>query len=129
MEEGGRVRRAVARRAGLSDTELTTLEHLVRGPLQPGEVARVLDVSSAASTGIVDRLEGRGHVERRPHAEDRRRTEVHVTGSGREDLLAHLLPMFVRLRELDASFTDEERAVVERYLLGAQEAFREVADG
>lgn len=108
---------------------MTTLEHLVRGPMQPGEVARALDVTSAASTGIVDRLAARGHVERRPHAEDRRRTEVHVTDSGREELLAHLLPMFVRLRELDASFTEEERAVVERYLRGAITAFREVAEG
>ena len=43
-------------------------------------------------------------------------------------MLAHLLPMFTRLAALDASFTEEERAVVTRYLDGAAEAFRSVAE-
>ena len=75
-------------------------------------------MSTAASTGIVDRLVAHGHVERRPHPDDRRRTTVHVTDSGREEVLGLLLPMFVELARLDAAFTDEERAVVARYLRG-----------
>ena len=65
----------------------------------------------------------RGHVQRHPHEEDRRRTRVEVTPSGREDVLAHLLPMFRALDELDRSFTDEERTVVERYLHGVLAAY------
>lgn len=123
IERGGRLRHVLARRAGLSESDLVAMEHLMRGPHGPGELARILDVTTAASTGLVDRLVQRGHVRRRPHELDRRRTQVEVTPSGREEVLAQLLPMFRELDQLDRSFSAEERAVVERYLLGVIEAF------
>ncbi|WP_110180888.1 MarR family winged helix-turn-helix transcriptional regulator [Nocardioides solisilvae] len=123
-----RLHRAVAQRAGLTDRELEAMAHLAREALGPAEVARRLDVSTAASTGIVDRLVARGHAERRPHPGDRRRTEVHVTDSGRREAAAHLRPMFVALDELDRGFSDADRAVVERYLRGVLEAFDRVLE-
>ena len=72
------------------------------------------------------RLVGRGHAERHPHELDRRRTTVEVTASGREEVLGHLLPMFLALDGLDRSFSAEERAVVERYRRGAIAAFTQV---
>ena len=115
-------------RPACSESELTALEHLVRGPLGPAELARLLKVTTAASTGIVDRLASHGHVTRAPHEQDRRRTHVLVTASGREEVLQRLLPMFRALRELDDSFDDAERAAVERYLRGATEAFRQITE-
>ena len=126
LTTGARVNHVVARRAGISDTELVTLEHLSREQIGPAEVARRLEVSTAAATGIVDRLVARGHVERQPHAADRRRTELVLTESGRQEVVGHLMPMFVALDRLDRSFTEEERAVVERYLRGAVGAFDQV---
>lgn len=123
IEKGSRLRHLIARRAGLSENHLVAMEHLMREPLGPAELARILDVSTAASTGMVDRLVEHGHVQRRPHEQDRRRTQVEVTDSGREDVLVHLLPMFRSLDELDRSFSPEERAVVERYLRGVLGAF------
>ena len=123
-----RMRPVVARQAGLSESELAALEHLVREPLGPAELSRLLEVSTAAGTGIVDRLASHGHVTREPHAGDRRRTRVMVTASGREEVLLRLMPMFQALRRLDESFDPDERAVVERYLRGALEAFRAVTD-
>lgn len=128
VEAGVRLRHHVARTAGLGESELVTLQHLSAAPLGPAEVARRLGVSTAASTGIVDRLAARGHVERRPHDHDRRRTEVHLTESGRTELVAHLRPMFVGLRELEEAFTPEELAVVQRYLTGATAAFEAVSE-
>ena len=125
-DAAARVRPIVARQAGLSETELGALEHLVRGPLGPAELSRLLDVSTAAGTGIVDRLASHGHVTREPHEGDRRRTRVTVTASGREEVLQRLMPMFVSLQRLDASFDADERAIVERYLRGATDAFRAV---
>ena len=112
----------VARQAGLSTSELHSLRHLMRGPLGPVELARLLGVTSAASSGVVDRLVSHGHAERRSHAADRRRTEVVITDSGRAEVLARLRPMFEALARLDASLEDSEREVVERYLRGAIEA-------
>lgn len=119
IDKGGELRHVVARRAGMNDREFAAVEHLTRQALGPAELARRLEVSSAASTGIVDRLAERGHVERQPHDGDRRRTEVHLTDSAREEVLGHLLPMFRALAAADAGFSEEERAVVERYLRGA----------
>ncbi len=127
VNAGSRVTHAVSRRSGLSQTELVTLEHLSREQIGPAEVARRLEVSTAAATGIVDRLVSRGHVERRPDAVDRRRTELHITDSGRGEIVGHLMPMFAALDRHDASFTEEEKAVVERYLRGAAAAFEQVS--
>ena len=103
------------------------LEHLTRGPVGPGELARLLEVTTAASTGVVDRLVERGHVDRVAHAGDRRRTEVHLTDSGASEVLERLTPMFAALQHLDDSFDDGERAVVARYLRGVTAAFETVA--
>lgn len=116
----------IARRADLGHTELRTLELLVRAPHGPVELAKELGVTSAASSGIVDRLEARGHVRREAHATDGRRTQVVLTDSGREEVLGHLIPMFAALAAMDATFEDAERAVIERYLRGATEAIRRV---
>lgn len=121
-----RMRHVIARRAGLSESDLVAMEHLLDEPAGPAELARHLDVTTAAATGLVDRLVSHGHVERHPHEHDRRRTTVTVTPSGREEVLAHLLPMFIALDRLDATFSAEERAIVERYLRGAIEAFAAV---
>jgi DNA-binding MarR family transcriptional regulator len=123
-----RVRRAIGRRTGLSEVELGTLELLTQSPSSPGELAKVFEVSTAASTGIVDRLEKRGHVERRPHETDRRRTEVHLTASGQRELDAQIQPSVDALVELDAGLSEEERAIVDRFLRDAIAAFALVAD-
>ena len=112
----------VARRAGLSTSELHSLRHLMRGPVGPVELSRLLGVTSAASSGVVDRLVSHGHAERRSHPGDGRRTEVVITDSGRAEVLTRLRPMFESLAALDASLADDERAVVERYLRGAIDA-------
>jgi DNA-binding MarR family transcriptional regulator len=117
---------AVARRVGLSDFELDALEHLISEPIGPAELARRLGVTSAASSGIVDRLAARGHVVRRPHASDGRRTQVLITDSGRTEVLAQLAPMFAGLAALDARLAPEERVVVERFLREATAAVSRV---
>ena len=81
---------ALARRTKLTHNEMTALEQLTRHQWGPGELADHLGVTSAAASGIVDRLVSRGHVERRPHAADRRRTQVVLTDSGRQEVLGHL---------------------------------------
>ena len=42
------------------------------GPMSMGRIAEALDISVASTTGIVDRMESRGLVDRRRDAEDRR---------------------------------------------------------
>lgn len=122
LSTSSRVAPALARRTGLTHTELAVLEQVIEEPVGPTELAHRLGVTSAAASGIVDRLVTRGHVERRPHATDRRRTVVVATPGGREEVVGHLMPMFRELAELDAAFTQDELAVVLRYLEGANRA-------
>ena len=122
------VRGVVAARADLSDMELHALEHLTTTTMGPADLARRLGVSTAASTGIVDRLEAKGHVARRSHPGDRRRTQIVVTESARAEVMGHLSPMFRALAAADAALTEAERAVIVRHL-GAAVAAAEAVTG
>lgn len=123
-----RLHNAMSRRTGLSPADLSALDLLSRSEMGPAELARQLDVSTAAATGIVDRLEARGHVARRRIPGDRRRVGVSITDTGRHDSVEHLVPMFVALLANDSAFTAAEREVVERYLTGAMDAMRLVVE-
>jgi DNA-binding MarR family transcriptional regulator len=90
----------------------------------PAEIARHLGVTTAASSGIVDRLTARGHAVRTPDEADRRRTAVSLTESGAAEVVGHLAPMFTALHELDASLDDDQRVAVDAYLRGAVAALR-----
>lgn len=116
--------REVARRAEWSTTELHTLRFLSQGPLSPSQLARRLGITTAASSGVIDRLCRRGYARRRSDPRDGRRTEVVVTEAGRAAALARLAPMLRALAELDERYTAAERVTVESYLRGATAALR-----
>jgi len=54
------------------------------GPLTMSRLAEMLDVSVASATGIVDRMEKKGVIERRRSDEDRRVVQVYVTEKGEQ---------------------------------------------
>src|SRR5262245_30306032 len=58
------------------------------GPLPMGRVAEVFDLTPAASTGFVARVERHGLVERRHRSDDRRIVETALTETGRHFLEA-----------------------------------------
>ncbi len=117
---------AVARRASLTHNELRALEHLMDQPMGPGELGRLLGVSSAAASGIIDRLEARGHAQRASHETDGRRTSVTISPSGRTEVVGFLMPMFRELAAVDGSLSPADRVVVDRFLAGAVRALRAV---
>jgi len=53
------------------------------GPLSMSRLAAALDISVASVTGVVDRMEARGLVERHRDTEDRRVILVHPAAGGR----------------------------------------------
>lgn len=122
LDSGRRATPALARRAGLSHSEMAVLEHVFAEPVGPSELAGRIGVTTAAVSGIVDRLEARGHVARQPHPTDKRRTAVAATPSGREEMVGYLMPMFIGLAEADDELTEAEREAVLKYLLAANRA-------
>ena len=66
--------------SGLTGPQVTVMACLVRGgPLTLTELSRQLGMSHSTASGIVDRLQARGLVQRTPDAADRRRTRITVT--------------------------------------------------
>jgi DNA-binding MarR family transcriptional regulator len=53
-------------------------------PLPPNKIADRLIISRATVTGLIDSLERRGYVQRRPHHSDRRMLLVELMDSGRQ---------------------------------------------
>jgi DNA-binding MarR family transcriptional regulator len=93
------------------------------GPVTLGQLAEANGVDAPYATLIVDKLEARGLVERRPHPDDRRRKLVTLTAAGHNaiatadaillrpppaisslpaDDLAQLTALFTRLLDADA---------------------------
>jgi DNA-binding MarR family transcriptional regulator len=67
----------------LSPPQMWALRHLEPGtPLPMSALAELLHCDNSNVTGIVDRLESRGLVERRPAAHDRRVKHLVVTEEG-----------------------------------------------
>jgi len=52
-----------------------------RGPMTLTELSRTLSMSHSTASGIVDRLQARGLLDRGEHTTDRRRTTITVTGT------------------------------------------------
>jgi DNA-binding MarR family transcriptional regulator len=76
-----RVQQASADR-DLSLRQYAALHGIREGASSPGELARLWQVTPAALTGIVDRLERRGLVRRTPDPSDRRRLCLALTEEG-----------------------------------------------
>jgi DNA-binding MarR family transcriptional regulator len=74
-------------RLGISMTQLHVMHLLERhGELPMSRLAEMLDVSMSAATGLVDRVEERGFVERIRVPEDRRVVLARITDAGRQML-------------------------------------------
>ena len=114
---------ATAKRMGLEVSELSALEHLqAAGPMTLGRLGERLSMSPGAVTALVDRLERKGYVERVPNPKDRRSALVRETEAGLEESLEHLWPYIEEMRGIEERFSEEERAIVARFLLAATEA-------
>ncbi len=79
-------------------------------PITPGVIAERAIIAAASTTSVLDTLEKRGLVERRPHPTDRRKLLIDLTAKGRSTI-DHILPGIHRLEEevMRALTTDERR--------------------
>ena len=81
--------------------------------LTMSDIAKKMGHSTAAATGLVDRLEKLGYVERIHAAEDRRKIMVRITNKGTE-LVAHMRKeIATNLADIMADMDEEETETVE----------------
>lgn len=79
-------------------------------PITPGVIAERAIIAAASTTSVLDTLERRGLVERRPHPTDRRKLLIDLTSSGRS-AIDKILPGVHRLETavMSALSEDERR--------------------
>lgn len=97
-------------RHGLSLAEFGALEALYhKGPLLVGELQRAVLKSSGGITYVVDRLQDKGLVKRRPCEEDRRATYAELTSEGRS-LIDRIFPLHAEsLETAEGGLSESEK--------------------
>lgn len=99
---------ADAARHGLTIAEFAVLEALYhKGPMLLGELQRRILVSSGGVTYLVDRLTGKGLVERQECPSDRRARYAALTGDGTA-LIARIFPEHAACIDRALSGLDDE---------------------
>lgn len=111
----------LAGRLGLGPSDYLAMKHLMtsQSPLGPAELGKLLGISSGSATGLVDRLERAGHIQRRPHPGDRRRLVIQPTPAATQRFLTQLTPLADALDRLAAELTPPQQEIVERFLTQA----------
>lgn len=98
---------AVGKLVGLSSVERKCIDVLQRlGPVTAGAIAEHTGLTTGAVTGLVDRLENAGHVERARDPGDRRRVVVRLTPNPQMDAL---------MGEAFGPFIDDMTQIMTRY--------------
>ncbi len=100
----------------LTPPQSIALRKLLDGPLPMGSVAEVLSCDASTLTGIADRLEERGLIERRLDPSDRRVKLLALTEPGRALVTSIDGPFTPDIPGL-AALTPDERAELTRLLV------------
>jgi DNA-binding MarR family transcriptional regulator len=108
----------IARSIGLNVVDFQTYGVLLRhgAPMTPGQVSQATELPSSTTTRVLDRLEGRGMIERRPDEHDRRKLWVHALPFRDEQVVAAYAEIVRQMEEVHAGYTVAELRTVLRYL-------------
>lgn len=105
----------------LGETDMEALRYLVAAHneervVTPGALAEHLDISTASTTKLLDRLAAAGHIERAPHPTDGRAVVVRITPQTHERVRDTIGRMHARRFEIARELTAGERVIVIRFL-------------
>ena len=90
-----------------------------------GEVAEALDTAPSAMSGLIDRMERAGLVERRADPADGRGQRIHMTAAGREAREAAKAGLAQVNAKITEGFSEAEIDTVARWLASLQQRFPE----
>jgi DNA-binding MarR family transcriptional regulator len=116
------------REIGLSVPQCDVLTTLTEEEgLSQQMLAKRLYVTKGNISGLLDRLESAGLVERRSTAGDRRSYEIHLTPSGREAATKAIAIQEAVIQETFGRMPDGDLEIFERMLVSLREIMREGA--
>lgn len=105
-------------------TDMNALAVIMRferagNPPTPGDLSRTLQLSSPATSAMLDRLERVGHIERQRIDKDRRVVRIKLTPKAQTDGRAMFAPLAASMMEVISTYTDEEVKLVSRFMADA----------
>ena len=108
----------IARSIGLNVVDFQTYGVLLRNgaPMTPGQLAQATELPSSTTTRVLDRLEAKGMVQRRPDPDDRRKVSVEAVPHDEPHVGAAYAEIVRQMEEVHASFSVAELQTVLRYL-------------
>jgi len=85
---------------GITPVQFAALQYVEREPdIDQRTLAQAIGTDASTTTGVIDRLESRGLLERLPSPGDRRVRLLRTTDAGRQ-LLADVMPAVMRAQEI-----------------------------
>jgi len=86
------------------------------GPMSATELARASELDGGAMTRLLDQLEEKGYLRRRPHEQDRRALRIELTEAG-EAIWTHMSTAHkALLQDAQRGLSDDERDRLRDYL-------------
>lgn len=121
---------AIARKVGLSGTDHKYLGFLIKhGAMTAGELAKFTNLTTGATTGLIDRFEQKELIRREFDKEDRRKILIVPVYENITKLLGSVFSdMQTRMTEFILQLPDAEIIIIEKYLLGAIEIMENVTN-
>ncbi|WP_230986557.1 MarR family transcriptional regulator [Cohnella fermenti] len=108
---------SVATALGLYNNDFLSIDILhERGPITAGELAKLTGLTTGSVTALIDRLEKNGFVHRQPDPQDRRKVIIVPLYENKEEVSTIYLQLHAEMVRLAASYSDEELALITRFL-------------
>ncbi|WP_255447086.1 MarR family winged helix-turn-helix transcriptional regulator [Schumannella soli] len=127
------MRRRTRDSMGMGETDLLALRYLLRAEregrsMTARDLGRLLSISSASTTALVDRLERGNHIARAPHPTDRRMQIIVPTVETDAEVRQTLGRMHQRMVQITDELGDGDLEVVARFLSGMIHAVADTDD-
>ncbi|MET1065644.1 MAG: MarR family transcriptional regulator [Arthrobacter sp.] len=127
-------RRSTRDSMGMGETDLLALRFLLRTQADgeragPKDLSRVLGITTASTTSLIDRLVSSGHVRRERHPTDRRSLVIVPTVETDSEVRTTLGGMHRRMMAVAEELTAEEARTVVLFLRRMSEAISEPLAG
>ncbi|MGX9899541.1 MarR family winged helix-turn-helix transcriptional regulator [Arthrobacter sp. SA17] len=125
--EANRYVDAAGGRNDMHRTDLNALAVIIRHSAKghvvtPGVLRKELNLSSPATTALIDRLHASGHVVRERQGTDRRQVQLRMTDKAYRDGGAMFLPLARHMGAALSGFSPEELEVATRFMNSMIEA-------
>lgn len=123
------IRRNTRDSMGMGETDILALRYLLRvqasgKQVVPKDLSRFLNITSASTTSLIDRLVASGHVRREAHPSDRRSVVVVPTVESDKEVRETLGAMHRRMMAVAEGLTAEESRTVVDFLRRMAESLR-----